>query len=183
MKYIEVTVKEIIQDPESDGCCRLVLEDVEGGQELPIVISSPDARPVAAQLNGERNLRPATHDLFAQFIAASGYRLDRLLIQGFRRGIFYASAVFAGENKEPLELDCRPSDGVALALRAKAPILASEEVMQQVGRLACRDMGQMKLPQRIQAMERKLQRLVQDERYEEAGILRDRIQALKTSGE
>ena len=180
MKYIEVKLKELIPDPESDGCFRLILEDIEEGQELPIVICEADARPLSAEIHGERNLRPSTHDLLSQFISATGYRILRMSIQDFRRGVFYASLLFQGEEKDPFEMDCRPSDGIALALRTGAPVFVSEEVMKQVGLLLSKDMGKMKLPQRIRAMEEKLQHLVHEERYEEAGILRDRIQALKT---
>lgn len=180
MKYIEVKIKELIPDPESDGCFRLILEDIEEGQELPIVICEADARPLAAELQGERNLRPHTHDIFSQFIAAAGYRILRMNIQDFRRGVFYASLVFQAEEKDPFEMDCRPSDGIALAMRASAPVFVSEEVMKQVGLLLSKNMGKMKLPQRIRVMEEKLQNLVHEERYEEAGILRDRIKALKT---
>jgi len=180
MKYIEVKIKELIPDPESDGCFRLILEDTEEGQELPIVICEADARPLSAEIHGERNLRPNTHDLFSKFITAAGYRILRMSIQDFRRGVFYASLVFQGEDKDPFEMDCRPSDGIAISLRAGAPVFVSEEVMKQVGSLLSNDMSKMKLPQRIRALEEKLQHLVHEERYEEAGILRDRIQALKT---
>jgi len=179
MKPIELKVKEIIPDPESEGCYRLILEDIEEGLEVPMVISALDARPILAEINDEKGIRPHTHDIFTQFIILSGYRLQRVTIHDFRRGVFYASMLFTSENRESLELDCRPTDGIALALRTKAPVYIEEEVVKRVGMLLCNDMGRMKAPQRLKVMEEKLKRLVAEERYEEAGILRDRINTLK----
>lgn len=179
MAYIEIKVKEITQDPESEGCFRLVLEDIEEGLELPMVISALDARPLLAELEGERSFRPNTHDLFSTFISATDYRIERMNIHDFRQGVFYATLALGSENKESIEMDCRPTDGVALALRAKSPIFVEQEVMKRVGILLSNDIGKMKIPQRIRVMEEKLQRLILEERYEEAGILRDRIRALK----
>lgn len=180
MKYIEIKVKELVPDPESEGCFRLVFEDVEGGLELPMIVSALDARPILSEMGGERNIRPLTHDIFSAFIEAAGYKLTRLNVREFRRGVFYADLVFRHEDgEESLEMDCRPSDGVALALQAGAPMYAAEEVMNRVGILLGNDMGKMKAAQRLQVMEQKLTRLVDEERYEEAGILRDRIRSLK----
>ena len=181
MKYIEIKVKEIVPDPESEGCYRLILEDVAEGLELPMIISTLDARPLQNELEGGRSLRPDTHELFTRFIETTGYRIRRMNIHDFRRGVFYASLFFdqGNDHKNGFEADCRPTDGVALALQAGAPMYVSEEVMKQVGLLLSNDIGKMKAPQRLRVMEEKLRRLVQEERYEEAGILRDRINALK----
>ena len=181
MAHTEVKVKEIVPDPESEGCFRLVLEDVEGGLELPLVISALDARPLLAELEGTRGFRPQTHDLFQAFIDAAGYRLERFDIRDFRRGVFYGAMSFGHNEAEGFEMDCRPTDGVALALRSGAGIYVDNEVIRQVGILLDKDMGSMKVSQRIRIMEEKLQRLVGEERYEEAGILRDRINQLKTN--
>ncbi|MCD8185501.1 MAG: DUF151 domain-containing protein [Rikenellaceae bacterium] len=178
-EFIEIQIKEIIEDPDSNGCYRLVLEDTGQRLEIPIVISPLDARPLLTLTEGEPSLRPGTHELFAQFISATGYRLHHLKIHDFQRGIYYASLIFGRDGQEIFTLDCRPTDGVALALREGAPMYIGQEVIQRVGMLLYHDMGSMKLPQRIHVMEEKLKRLVEQERYEEAGILRDRINALK----
>ena len=91
MTYIEIKVKEVIPDPESEGCFRLILEDLEEGLELPMVISALDARPILAELEGERAFRPNTHELFGQFIFDTGFQIRRLSIHDFRKGVFYAS--------------------------------------------------------------------------------------------
>ena len=180
MAYIEVRVKEIVPDPESEGCFRLVLEDAEGGLELPIVISAPDAHPLLAELEGERSFRPQTHDLIQAFIDATGYRIERFEITDLRRGVFYGTLRFTCNETEILELDCRPSDGIALALRANARIYADEKVVKRAAVLSSGNMDILQVSRRIRIMEEKLERLVGEERYEEAGILRDRINFLKS---
>ena len=178
MQYIEVKIKEIVPDKESEGCYRILFEDLAGGLELPVVISAQDSRPLIALLEEEFSTRPQTHDIFYRFIQTTGYRVERMNITGFDRGIFRASLFFKGAD-HGFEMDCRPSDGVALAHRAEAPMFVAREVMDRVGVLLSHDFGSMKRPQQILVMEEKLNRLVAEERYEEAVILRDRIASLR----
>ena len=179
MPFIRVHIKEIVPDAESERCFRMILEDSEGGLEMPVVISEADARPLIALLDQDLTVRPQTHDLLQQFIRMQGFQMSRLEIDRFEKGVFHARLYLQGEN-DRVELDCRPSDGVALALRFQAPIYVDKKVMGRVGSLLNNDIGSMKLPQRIEVMEKKLSKLALEERYEEAAILRDRINILKS---
>lgn len=74
--------------------------------------------------------RPMTHDLILNVLGHLGTSVDRVIIDDVSKGIYYARVILSGPNG-PVTLDCRPSDGVALALRASAPIYASESVLQK----------------------------------------------------
>lgn len=179
MKLIQVQVKEVVQDPGSEAYFRLILEDVDKEWELSIMISTLDARALQLELDGRRNTRPQTHDIFVDFIEVAGYQIVKANIQDFRRGIYYASLVFSHPESGVFEMDCRPSDAVTLSLRTGAPIYIDIDIMKKVGKpLGDRRKGEDRA-QRLLAMEAKLQCLVREERYEEAGVLRDKIRNLK----
>lgn len=179
MERIEVKIREIVPNPDSSGDFRLLLEDVADGREVPIIISGTDVRPLTEGLNGTKHFRPRTHDLFAHFLSVTHYTLRQVDIHTFRRGVFYCSLSFFHPEEGVIEIDCRPTDAIALAMRTKSPVYVSGEVIRQVGSLN-NDTDRLKLPQRLRALEEKLLRLVDEERYEEACVLRDKINTLKS---
>ena len=110
----------------------LLLKEVGGERVLPIWVGLWEARAIAVWLQGERPERPLTHDLLAAAVAALSARLDRVLITRLVDKTFFATlelVTAAGR----VELDARPSDAVALAIRLEAPIYAAAEVLERAG--------------------------------------------------
>jgi bifunctional DNase/RNase len=97
---------------------------------LPIWIGTAEASAIIRQLEAVESNRPMTHDLLYNLIELTGYVLDRVVIKDIENDTYFASLYLKVEDgDEELELDARPSDAVAVALRADAPIFASPHVM------------------------------------------------------
>lgn len=107
----------------------VLLKEADGVRYLPIWIGAVEATAIAFAQQSLTPPRPLTHDLLAQTIETLGSELKQVLITEVRDGIFYAELKFVGGQS----LSARPSDALALALRAGAPILASEELLGEVG--------------------------------------------------
>ena len=113
----------------------VLLRERDGQRYVPIWIGAPEATAIAYAQQGVEPPRPLTHDLMVSMIEALDRRLEQVRITRLERraggegGIFYAELVFDGGTV----LSSRPSDAIALALRSAAPILASEELLDEVG--------------------------------------------------
>jgi bifunctional DNase/RNase len=113
----------------------LLLQDEAGQELLPIWIGPLEAMAIAMVL-GNMTLpaeRPQTHDLFINLLHALKARLGGVELLDLREGAYYADLVLLLENGATYRLDCRPSDAVALALRAEAPIRARKELLRRAG--------------------------------------------------
>ncbi|MCL7936703.1 MAG: bifunctional nuclease family protein [marine benthic group bacterium] len=102
----------------------VILREVEGERLLPIWIGPAEASAIAMELAGIKFSRPLTHDLVSTIVGSLGSELVRVLITRVEENTYFASLVFR-RNGEMISIDSRPSDSVALALRAAAPIFAS----------------------------------------------------------
>ena len=178
MEYIEIKIKKIVQETEAENCYRLVFEDTEKTFRMPVVIGADEARPLIALLDCTEKRRPRTHSLFYDFVRAAGYEIRCMHITGFEQGIFTALLTFEG-GEERLRLDCRPSDAVILLLLSKGKMYVSREVAERVGRLLHARPSSASLTHRLRVLEDRLKRLVAEERYEEAAVLRDEINPAK----
>lgn len=107
----------------------VLLREREGHRYLPIWIAAPEATAIAYAQQGVQPPRPLTHDLMVTLIEDLGHRLDEVRITKMEDNIFYAVLVVDGTT----EISARPSDAIALALRAATPILASEQVLDAAG--------------------------------------------------
>jgi uncharacterized protein len=99
---------------------------------LPIAIGGPEAVAIALGMSGESPPRPLTHDLFAALIDTLDARIDHVEVTGVDHGTFHAEVAMRGPFGEVV-LDSRPSDAIALALRAGAPLFASDAVLAEAG--------------------------------------------------
>lgn len=106
----------------------LLLQAENGKQVLPIWIGSVEAMSISLSLDNVRLERPLTHDLLLGTLEALGARLMSASITSLHEGTFYAKLEILF-NEQLVLVDCRPSDAVALALRANAPISVAEEVL------------------------------------------------------
>lgn len=110
----------------------VVLKEVDEERYLPIWIGPYEADAIAIELQGVETPRPLSHDLLKQAILALGGRVSHVVVRALRDDTFYASVVLDQGGQE-LELDARPSDSIALAVRTKAKIFVDSAVMAQAG--------------------------------------------------
>ncbi len=106
----------------------VILKDTTRERYLPIWIGPWEASSIAMRLQGMAPERPLTHDLFASALAGLGVRVERILIHTLADETFHARLVLVGPDSRH-ELDSRPSDAIALAIRVGAPIFAAPEVL------------------------------------------------------
>jgi bifunctional DNase/RNase len=107
----------------------LLLREAKGDRYLPIWIGSVEATAIALEQQGVRPARPLTHDLLKDVIGALGRTLVQVRITDLQEGTYFAELVFDGD----IRVSARPSDSIALALRAGVPIHAEETVLAEAG--------------------------------------------------
>jgi bifunctional DNase/RNase len=110
----------------------VILREEGGERTLPIWIGAPEANAIAMELRGEKPARPMTHDLLKQVLLGLGGELRRVAITELRENTYVAELlVFRGG--QIFEVDARPSDSIALALRTEAPIFVNEDLLDRNG--------------------------------------------------
>ena len=113
----------------------VLLRELDGGRYLPIWIGAVEASAIAYAQQGTVTARPLTHELMQHIVEALGDELTEVQIIDVRDGIFFANLIFASGS----EVEARPSDSIALALRSGARILCAEDVLDEAGILATTD--------------------------------------------
>lgn len=106
----------------------IVLREVEGERSFPIVIGLFEAHSINRRVKGETSPRPLTHDLLVNAIDTLGGEVQDIVISELRDHTYYAR-LRVRQDGELLEIDCRPSDAIAIAVTAKVPIFVNEEVL------------------------------------------------------
>lgn len=117
----------------------VVLREVRGQRFLPIWIGPAEAESITIALQEVEVARPQTHDLLRSVISHLGARIARMEVTDLREDVFYANLVLELNDGSTLDIDCRPSDGIALAVRAHVPILVEREVLQKAGQVPEQD--------------------------------------------
>jgi bifunctional DNase/RNase len=128
---IEVTVDRIQVNLVSQSRV-VVLRETGGTRFLPIWIGQFEAEAIALFLQEVEAVRPMTHDLLKNVLVGLGATLERLEIHDLQDDVFFARLIIRN-GKDLIEIDSRPSDGIALAVRAHAAIFVSEDVMRRAG--------------------------------------------------
>jgi len=126
---IEVRIRALMMDPNS-GTPIIILKDVNSETMLPIWVGAYEANAIALEIEKIAPPRPMTHDLLRNLIVELGLKVDRVVVTSLRDNTFYAVIEMTGEEGEAMRLDSRPSDAIALALRADCPIFVDLEVIQ-----------------------------------------------------
>jgi bifunctional DNase/RNase len=106
----------------------VVLKEEEGERTLPIWIGAPEANAIALELQGVKPERPLTHDLMKLLVSGLGGELRRVVISGLRENTYVAELLIY-RGGEVFEVDARPSDSIALALRMHAPIYTIDDLL------------------------------------------------------
>jgi uncharacterized protein len=128
---IEVTVEDIAVSGD-DAARFLVLLKAPGGDLLPIVVDALQALAIAAGRQEERPARPLTHDLMLSALELLGASLQKVEITDLVEGTYYAMLVLERQGMR-YDVDARPSDALALAVRAKCPVFVAEHVLEANG--------------------------------------------------
>ena len=155
-------------------------EEAGNGGKLPIYIGPPEAQAILFCLKEVELPRPMTHDLLKNVLDALEGRLEKIEVCSLKEGVFYAKLIVSFEGRT-LEIDSRPSDAIALALRCNAPIYVAEEVMAEGAAVLEEDNGKATTsePDTVEdplaKQKAALVRAIKEERYEDAARLRDEI--------
>ncbi len=125
---IELFVMGIALDTRT-GTPIVVLNDAENRRALPIWIGTAEASAIIRQLENIKSARPMTHDLMFNMMTELGYKIVRIEINDLNSDTYYASIVLEDQAAKETLIDSRPSDAIALALRANATIFATTNVV------------------------------------------------------
>lgn len=124
---IEMTIKGLMVDPITNTPI-VVLRDKDGTRVLPIWVGIFEANAIALLIENVTTPRPMTHDLLRNVIEDLKARVERIVVCDLQDNTFYAM-IHLSHNGEPVAIDARPSDAIALALRTHAPIFVEEAVI------------------------------------------------------
>ena len=124
----------------------VILKEKDSDRYLPIWIGPAEADAIAVKLQDISVPRPLTHDLLRSIIDTLGASISHILVSDLESDTFYAKIVISTNGKS-IEIDSRPSDAIALAVRAKVPIYAEEQVLEKAGILLDKETGKPILPE------------------------------------
>jgi uncharacterized protein len=190
VEKIQVDILGLSTSPASGGAYALILKEVNGNRRLPIIIGAFEAQSIALEMEGIKPPRPLTHDLMKNILESTGNDLSEINISELKDGTFYARLIF-----ESQEIDARPSDAIALAVRFGAPIFVADKVMDEAGFLPENEeqenvvAGAAVAPQqgkdtkvvKLETLRTQLKEAVDREDYEKAAQLRDDIRRIEQS--
>jgi hypothetical protein len=125
---VEMVIKGLMVDPITNMPI-VLLHDREGARVLPIWIGVFEANAIALQIENQATPRPMTHDLLRNVITDLRAAVDRVVVTELKDNTFYA-AIYLQVGEDLVAVDARPSDAIALALRAKAPIFVEDTVLE-----------------------------------------------------
>jgi uncharacterized protein len=124
---IEMKIRGLMVDPSTNAPI-VILKDVQGDTILPIWVGLYEAHAIANEVEKTATPRPMTHDLLKNVVDGLNARLQRVVVTELKNDTFYA-VLWLEQDGEPVTIDCRPSDALALALRADCPIFVEEDVL------------------------------------------------------
>jgi bifunctional DNase/RNase len=195
MNKVNLEIVGLTYSESSTGAYVLILGDKNSQRRLPIVIGSAEAESIAVGVDHQRKGRPLTHDLFLRFAKEFGIEIMEVVINRFRDGVYYAMLV-CKQGDDLTMIDARPSDAIAIAVRAGCEIYAYETVMDEAGII----MDDMEKPSvddnddepinigvdksnldllTIEELEELLQEAIDNEDYQKAAEIRDEINRRK----
>lgn len=187
MESVQVDILGLSTSPASGGAYALILKETEGTRRLPIIIGAFEAQAIALEIEGIKPPRPMTHDLIKNMIDALGVIVTKVTITELREGTFYAR--IGVEHSAIEDVDARPSDAIALAVRFGVPIFVSIDVLEEAGfvpegedeaeAVSTAQPAIETKEQKLEHLQGKLRQAVQKEDYEEAARIRDEIRRLQ----
>lgn len=197
MDKVQLVVLGLSASPASNNAYALILKEVDGSRRLPIIIGGFEAQAIALEMEGVTPPRPMTHDLIKKIIDNFGAILSEVFINDLNDGTFYAKLIF---DEMGLEIDSRPSDAVAIAVRCNAPIFVASSILDETGLIPQEeDPGfdpedeedsNFGIPKKksksapkskVEQLQEQLDKAIQVEDYERAAQLRDELKRILES--
>lgn len=183
MVKTEVNIIALTKSKTENNNFILVIEDTESKKNLPIVIGSNEAQYIGIVLENIAVKRPLTHDLIHEIFSALGARPDHVLIEAFKEGIFYASIIIKNQEGKEVNIDSRPSDAIAVALKSQVPVYVRKDLFDQAGYSSSiyseqSDRSSFK-EYTLEDLEKLLAKVLAKEDYESAIRIRETIKARK----
>jgi bifunctional DNase/RNase len=191
LQKIQCEILGLSSSPSTGGAYAILLKEINGNRRLPIIIGAFEAQAIALEIEGIKPPRPLTHDLLKQVTDNLGATIIEIVIDELRENTFYAKIIFE-VSALTNEIDARPSDAIALAVRAQAPIFVAESVMEVAAFVpseegekedeAKTEKKEEKIPNtkeaKLAVLQNKLREAIDAEEYERAAKIRDDIQKL-----
>lgn len=190
MKKIELKVLGLSYSQTQVGSYVIVLSEVNGMRKLPIIIKPAEAQVIALKIEGMKSPRPLTHDLFKSFSESFGVDVQEVFIHALAEGVFYTKLI-ASNGLDESGIECTAGDGIALALTFDCSIFVNESVLNSSG-IVMDDNGvassannlpttqdEPKKIVSIEDLEHLMREAEENEEYEIAAEIRDRIKMLR----
>ena len=189
MERVLVDILGLSTSPASGGAYALILREVHGNRRLPIIIGASEAQSIALEMEGIKPPRPLTHDLMKNIISAFGGELADITIDELRDGTFYAKL-----NIDSQQIDSRPSDAIALAVRYGVQIFVASSVMDEAAFVPEDEEEEPAAPTKpqktkqqaapskmtkLEQLHQQLKEAIEKENYERAAAIRDEIRKLE----
>ena len=124
---IEMKIRGLMVDPSTNAPI-VILKDVQSDTVLPIWVGLYEANAIALEVEKATTPRPMTHDLLKNLVHGLNATVQRVVVTELKNDTFYA-VLWLEQDGEPVTIDCRPSDALALALRTDCPIYVDEDVL------------------------------------------------------
>jgi bifunctional DNase/RNase len=193
MKKIPVKILGLSYSQSSIGSYVLVLSEIGGSRKIPVIIRPNEAQYVAIKLESVKSSSPLTYDLFKEMTDAVDCHVTEVLIEGLAEGVFYCKIRLRGDSTPSRQIPAAVGDAVALSLTYGCPIYVTKEVMELAG-VVMGDGGEVEDQEAeadadglstlsIEGLEKMLSEAIEDEEYELASQLRDKITALRPKAE
>jgi bifunctional DNase/RNase len=191
LNKVQCEILGLSTSPATGGAYAILLKEMEGSRRLPIIIGAFEAQAIALEMEGIKPPRPLTHDLLKQLVENLGANVIEIVVTELKENTFYAKIVLEVSGLTN-EIDARPSDAIALAVRTYSPIFVNESVMESAAFIPSEETEtiEQNLPEiekekkpttkeaQIAAMRDKLREALDNEEYERAAKLRDEIKRL-----
>jgi hypothetical protein len=192
MDKIELTVLGISASTASNNAFALILKESDGDKRLPIIIGAFEAQAIALEIEGIVTPRPMTHDLIKKIIDELDDEISQVYINDLQDGTFFSKLILKNSG---IEIDSRPSDAIALAVRYNCPIYIDSYIMDNNAVESIDDFedesnsGSNVKPKKseftgkskIEQLQISLEKAIEEENYEKAANLRDEIKKILES--
>lgn len=179
MDKIKLNIVGLSHSTNELGAYALILGEKDSTRKIPIIIARAEAMAIAFSLENKKHMRPFTHDLLRSIIAKMGGELLEVLLSKVESGIFYADIKIA-QGGEVFSMSARPSDAVALAIKYKAPVYATLDVVKKASFDFDEDFEELEEKKglkdySVEEIETMLKAAIDKEDYEKAGVLKEEI--------
>lgn len=190
LEKIQLVVLGISASSHNNNAYGVLLQELEGNRRIPIIIGPFEAQAIGIELEGVKPPRPMTHDVMKDIIDSFGATVSEVFIHSVQDSTFLAKIIIEDFG---LEIDSRPSDAIALAVRCGAPIFIASDILdeiavnnEQAGNMIKEDGMQFLKNKKedfgvnkIEQLKNMLNKAIKEEDYEKAAMIRDELRKLE----